>query len=151
MPDARRRDAVEPDTTASVCNGGVAQRRSFVWTFAALLVLLAATVAASRLRLGVWAPFVAFGIATAKAVLIALYFMHLRHRGGITRLFAVGGLVWLALLFTLTLADYTTRGHQGIAGRTWSERGGMPAGLPAPVPERRPAHIGERSSEKGRR
>jgi len=53
---------------------------------------------------------VALGIASGKALLIALYFMHVRWEKGILRLAAAGGLLWLALLLLGTLDDYATRG-----------------------------------------
>jgi cytochrome c oxidase subunit 4 len=82
----------------------------YVVTFVALLVLLALTVDAARHDLGRWNFIVAVAIATLKAVLIALYFMHVRHSPPLTRLVVVSGIVWLAIMFALTFADYSTRG-----------------------------------------
>lgn len=113
------------------------QRRACWWTAAGLFALLAATIVAAYLPLGDAAPLVAFAIAALKTLLVALFFMQLRRRGPITRLFAFGGLVWLAILFTLTLADYAGRGGGSDAGHSWSEIG-TPAGAPAPQPEARP-------------
>ncbi len=47
--------------------------------FGALIVLTAATVAATWIDLGGWNLGIALGIATVKAALVALYFMHLRY------------------------------------------------------------------------
>jgi cytochrome c oxidase subunit 4 len=77
--------------------------------FAALLAMLALTVAVAFLPLGGWGPVAAMSIAVAKATLIMLYFMHLRQEEGLVRVFAVSGVVWLLLLFTLLLSDYLTR------------------------------------------
>jgi cytochrome c oxidase subunit 4 len=49
-------------------------------------------------------------IATVKALLIVLYFMHVRHSPPLTRLVVAAGIVWLAIMFALTFADYSTRG-----------------------------------------
>ena len=76
-------------------------------------------------------------VAVAKAALVGMFFMHLAHRGGVIRLFALGGFVWLALLFTLTLADYLTRGGTLAQSHSWREME-APAGAPAPQPEGRP-------------
>ena len=45
----------------------------------------------------------ALGLAAAKMALILIYFMHLRVSGKITTAFACMGLLWLAILFGLTL------------------------------------------------
>jgi len=82
-------------------------RLVLVW--AALMVLLAITLGAAFLPLGAARPWIAYGIATAKAALILWYFMELRQEGGLVRLAAIAGFVWLAILFTLTAADYLTR------------------------------------------
>ena len=43
-------------------------------------------------------------------LLVALFFMHVRHSTKLTRLVVAGGLLWLAILLVLTLADVMTRG-----------------------------------------
>lgn len=48
-------------------------------------------------------------IAGAKALLITGLFMHVFYETELVRVVA-GGLVWLLILFTLTLCDYVTRG-----------------------------------------
>jgi len=73
--------------------------------FAALLVLTAATVAATWVDLGAWNLAIALGIATAKAALVALYFMHLRYDNPFYALVFVAALVFLALFLVLTLLD----------------------------------------------
>ena len=42
-------------------------------------------------------------------LLVALFFMHVRHSTMLTRLVTVGGLLWLAILLVFTMADVTTR------------------------------------------
>jgi caa(3)-type oxidase subunit IV len=49
------------------------------------------------------------GIPGTKALLVALFFMHLRYREPAMRVFALAGLFSLVILFTLTLSDYLTR------------------------------------------
>ena len=49
-------------------------------------------------------------IAVFKAVLVVLFFMHVRYSTRLTKLVVVGGFVWLALLIGLTMADVATRG-----------------------------------------
>ncbi len=76
---------------------------------AVLLALTLATTLLSRVDLGPFHFLAALAIAGAKAVLIALYFMHLRWTGGPARLAALGGLLWLGLLLAGTMDDYLTR------------------------------------------
>jgi caa(3)-type oxidase subunit IV len=40
-----------------------------------------------------------------------------RHSTQLTRLVVSGGLLWLAILITLTMADVVTRGWIGVPGR----------------------------------
>lgn len=84
--------------------------RTYTVIFLALLVLLALTVIASRFDAGPLNPVIAMGIAVAKAVLIVLYFMHLRYAAPLVRVFACAALVWVAFGAALMLGDYTTRG-----------------------------------------
>ena len=48
-------------------------------------------------------------IACAKALLVAMFFMHLRRASALTRLFAVVAPAVLALLFGLSATDYAGR------------------------------------------
>ncbi|HZL91520.1 MAG TPA: cytochrome C oxidase subunit IV family protein [Pirellulaceae bacterium] len=77
--------------------------------FAALLVLLAVTVGVAQFDLGPLNFFVAALIATTKALLIMLFFMHVRYSPPLIWLVAFAGFAWLAILFAFTLADYLTR------------------------------------------
>lgn len=73
--------------------------------FGLLIVLTVATVSATWIDLGDWNLFIALGIATAKAALVALYFMHLRYDHPFNGLIFVTGLVFLALFLSLTMLD----------------------------------------------
>ena len=77
--------------------------------FATLLVLLAATVAAAQIEHGLANLITAITIAVAKAVLIVLFFMHVRYTTPLVRVFAGAGFVWLAILLSLVASDYLTR------------------------------------------
>lgn len=83
--------------------------RGYVMVFLALVGLTAATVGLAYLDLGPWHATVGLTIAGIKALLIALYFMHVRHATGLVRVFAVVGLFWLGILMALTITDYATR------------------------------------------
>jgi cytochrome c oxidase subunit 4 len=83
--------------------------RPLVLTWLALLALLATTAGCALLRLGWLNTAVSLAIALAKALLVAIVFMRLRRAPVLLRLAAVTGAVTLALLFGLSLTDYTTR------------------------------------------
>ncbi len=83
--------------------------RTYVFIWLALLLLLALTVGAYLLNLGALSTPVAVTIAVAKAALVALFFMNLRRSDTLVRVFAIGGIFWLAILLGLTLTDYLTR------------------------------------------
>ncbi|GFO61559.1 hypothetical protein GMST_38840 [Geomonas silvestris] len=74
-----------------------------VW--GALLVLTAVTVAVSYLNLGLWNATVALAIASLKAGLVALYFMHLRHEIKLVLGFAIFPFLILGLILVGTLVD----------------------------------------------
>jgi cytochrome c oxidase subunit 4 len=50
-------------------------------------------------------------------MLVALFFMHIRHSTKTTRIVVVGGLLWLGILLLLSMADFTTRGWIPFPGR----------------------------------
>jgi len=83
--------------------------RTYAATFAALLLLTAATVAVAYVDLGPWNTFTALAIAGAKATLVALVFMHVRGSPRMIPIVGAGGVLWLVILFALTFADYATR------------------------------------------
>jgi cytochrome c oxidase subunit 4 len=82
---------------------------SYFLTWIALMILLALTFASSYIPLGPWNTAINLGISCAKALLIALFFMHLRGAGTLLRAAALIGLIWLALLFGISATDYATR------------------------------------------
>ena len=91
--------------------------RAYYLTFFALMGLLALTAFASFFRLGAWGMPIALGIGAAKMLLILVYFMHLRIGDKTLRVVAGAAFLWLAILFTLALSDFLTRGVAGIAGK----------------------------------
>jgi len=90
--------------------GHVSSPGFYIVIFAALLILTFATVLVARIDLGVMNDVVALGIAVTKAVLVLLFFMHVRYSTRLTALTAVGGFLWLAILIGITLTDYMSRG-----------------------------------------
>jgi len=82
---------------------------TYVVTWIGLMIFLALTFASSYIPMGPWNTIANMGISCAKAILIALFFMHLRHAGALLRIAALTGVLWLALLFGLSWSDYATR------------------------------------------
>jgi cytochrome c oxidase subunit 4 len=78
--------------------------------FAALIVLTGATVVVARIDLGAANDVVALTIAVVKALLVMIFFMHLRHSTRLTVLTAMAGFFWLAILILITMSDYVSRG-----------------------------------------
>jgi len=74
-----------------------------------LLALTGITVAAAYVNLGRFNIVVALAIATVKATLVVLIFMHAKYVPQRTKLVIIAGIFWLALLLFLTLSDYASR------------------------------------------
>jgi cytochrome c oxidase subunit IV len=85
--------------------------------FAALLALTAITTAVAFLDLGPLNNIAALGIAVVKAMLVVLFFMHVRYGTRLTPLVVAAGVFWLAILIVLSLCDYFTRDWLGVPGR----------------------------------
>lgn len=75
----------------------------------ALLVFTLLTYTVARFDFGEWNLVIALLIAAGKGILIVLFFMHARYSSRLTWIAIGAGLLWLGILFTLTLGDYLTR------------------------------------------
>ena len=88
----------------------VTSLRTYVGVFLTLLVLTGLTVGAEFIEFGALADTVTILIAFTKATLVVWIFMHVRSSAPLSKLAVVSGLLWLVILFGLTLSDYLTRG-----------------------------------------
>jgi cytochrome c oxidase subunit 4 len=77
--------------------------------FFALLAGTALTVAVAFQDLGPLNTVAALAIAGGKALLVVLWFMHVKYSSRLTWVFAAAGLAWLVLMIGLTMADVETR------------------------------------------
>ena len=93
--------------------------RVYLLVFGALLVLTGLTVWVAFLDWGAWNTPIALTIACTKAVLVILFFMHVKYSGKMTWLFAVAGFFWLLILLTFTLSDVYTRDWLPIYGPSY--------------------------------
>jgi cytochrome c oxidase subunit 4 len=81
-----------------------------IWlAWAALLVLLCATVGGAFLPLGDGNLVLALTIAAAKAGIVVFVFMELGRGPRLTWVLAGAGVFWLMILFTLAGTDLATR------------------------------------------
>jgi cytochrome c oxidase subunit 4 len=90
--------------------------KTYLAIFLALMVGTALTVAAAFVDLGALTGFAALNdivmlsIAVAKAVLVILFFMHVKYSGRLTALTVASGFVFLAILMGIVVLDYASRG-----------------------------------------
>jgi cytochrome c oxidase subunit 4 len=83
--------------------------RTYALTWLALMALLVLTAASSFFRLGTLNLAINMAVALAKALLVVLVFMHVRRGTPMIRVFAVAGVLWLALLVVLSSTDFISR------------------------------------------
>lgn len=85
------------------------ERKTYFIVFGVLLFLTVVTTAVAFIELGRWNTVLALTIAVGKALLVALYFMHVRYSSRLTRVVLAAGLFWLGIMIGLTMSDYLSR------------------------------------------
>jgi cytochrome c oxidase subunit 4 len=87
------------------------------WSIWAVLICLTGITAwVATVDLGPFNTVVALLIASGKALLVVLFFMHVKYTSEkMTRAVIISALFWLFILLSLSLTDYFMR-HPGIAG-----------------------------------
>jgi len=82
----------------------------YIGIWLALLVGTGLTVAAALVDMGPFNPIVALAIATTKAILVVLFFMHVKYaHEKLTKLVIMAGIFFFLILLALSMADYSTR------------------------------------------
>jgi cytochrome c oxidase subunit 4 len=97
--------------------------RVYIINLLVLTALMLLTIAASKVQLPGIGPIsgvavnniVAMTIATIKALLVILYFMHIKWASNLTRLWVMAGFVCVSLMFII-LIDYGTRSPEVVPG-----------------------------------
>jgi cytochrome c oxidase subunit 4 len=84
-------------------------KRVYYTIFAILLFCTYLTVQIAFLDLGAMNTVAALAIATFKAAIVILFFMHVKYSTRLTWAVVLGSVFWLAILLTLTFSDYLTR------------------------------------------
>ncbi len=90
--------------------GHVAPRSLYYLVFLALVVGTVLTVVVAKFDLGPFNNIVMLTIACTKALLVVLFFMHVRWGTRLTWVVAGAGFFWLLIMFSITMADYASRG-----------------------------------------
>jgi cytochrome c oxidase subunit 4 len=77
--------------------------------FITLLTFTGITVAAAFVNLGILNPIVALAIASTKAVIVILFFMHVYYQSKLVKMTVAAGFFTFLILITMTLTDYISR------------------------------------------
>lgn len=81
----------------------------YVFVYVSLLIGTLVTVGAAYVNLGVLNPVIALAIACTKAVIVILFFMHVKYQSKLIKLTVAAGFFTFLVLITMTLSDYITR------------------------------------------
>lgn len=81
----------------------------YAMVFGTLLVFTGITVAAAYVELGVFNPIVALGIASFKAVIVILFFMHVKYQSRLVKMTIAAGFFTFLVLIMMSMCDYMSR------------------------------------------
>src|SRR5688572_30840234 len=91
----------------------IVPKKVYFTIFALLLFFTFITVWVASIDLsyiaGPMNTIVALTVAVIKAILVALWFMHIKYSNRLTQIVVASGLFWLVIMIALTLFDYKTR------------------------------------------
>jgi cytochrome c oxidase subunit IV len=94
----------------------IVPRQLYYRVFAVLMMLTLITVGTAFVNLGALNTIIALTIAVAKALLVILFFMHVRYSSRLIWVCVAAGFFWLGLLLTFAMSDYLTRGWLVVTG-----------------------------------
>ncbi len=81
----------------------------YVLVFGTLLVGTGLTVIAAYFDMGPLNPIIALGIATFKAVIVILFFMHVAFQSRLIKMTVAAGFFTFLVLIMMTMSDYISR------------------------------------------
>ncbi len=81
----------------------------YMMVFGTLLVFTGITVGAAYIDLGVLNPIIALAIASFKAVVVILFFMHVKYQSRLIKMTVGAGFFTFLVLIMMTLSDYISR------------------------------------------
>jgi cytochrome c oxidase subunit 4 len=101
----------DPDNVTNPEHGEhhIVTPKVYVMVYISLLIGTALTVIAADLDLGVFNPIVALAIACTKAVIVILFFMHVKYQSNLIKMTVGAGFFTFLVLITMTLSDYMSR------------------------------------------
>ena len=109
-----------PDGAVPHRLGHIVPLKVLTAVFLALVLLTVLTVAASRVDLGPLNLYLALGIAGTKALLVVLYFIHLRYDRPFLLIVFAGCLVFVVGFIALVLKDTESYQHTVLPGQAQS-------------------------------
>jgi cytochrome c oxidase subunit 4 len=83
--------------------------RVYWGVFFALVIGTVVTVWSATKDLGAWNMPIALAIAVTKALLVILFFMHVKYSTKLTWLFVAAGFLWFIIMVVITMADFVSR------------------------------------------
>lgn len=83
--------------------------RMYTMVFVTLLIFTGVTVGAAYVDLHIFNPIVALAIASFKAVVVILFFMHVKYQSRLIKMTVGAGFFTFLILTTMTLSDYISR------------------------------------------
>jgi cytochrome c oxidase subunit IV len=87
----------------------IVPKRVYFTIFFLLLFFTGVTVWVAGKDLKEWNTPIALAVAVTKALLVALWFMHIKYSKRLTQIVVASGLFWLVIMVALTMFDYSTR------------------------------------------
>ena len=126
MSHASQPSSHEPSNTSEAIAHDHNPMGTYLKVFAVLIVLLLVTVLATYLPTKEpWSFLLALAIAVVKAVVVILFFMHVKEASRVTWLFCGCSFLWLVIMLALTFSDYVTR--VPVKGPASADAGAAPA------------------------
>jgi cytochrome c oxidase subunit IV len=92
----------------------IAPKSLYIGVFLALMVGTAVTVGVTYVDLGAFNLTVALAIAVTKAMLVILFFMHMKYSPKLIKVTFGAGFFFFLIMIIITLSDYLTRGQMGL-------------------------------------
>jgi cytochrome c oxidase subunit 4 len=81
----------------------------YLYVFATLLFFTGVTVWAAYVPFGIFNPVIALGIASFKATIVILFFMHAAYQSRLIKMTIGAGFFMFLVLITMTMSDYVSR------------------------------------------
>ena len=76
----------------------------YLLVYVTLIIFTGLTVGAAEIDMGVFNPVIALGIASTKAVIVILFFMHVKYQSRLIKMTVAAGFFTFLVLITMTLS-----------------------------------------------